>query len=204
MGREAHRTDGNCCFESWGERAQGHRERSRGHEEWARLAVIPWTWSGRENKRWEGRFLQSCPSPGIHNWEDSSIYVWKIVSLSLDWLILQPLMKIFNAGWEKGQQGWQSSPEMQKSIRIKLDLPSAIIQPLYGVDWKTLQVWKRKGKKNWVSLEAEIQECCGEIWSSITGSVKTKQYQKAHERVCVCVILVWFLQGRGVKSLSKV
>lgn len=126
------------------------------------------------------------------------------VSLFLDWLTLQSLMKIFNAGWEKGQQGWQSSPEMQKSIRIKRDLPSAIIQPLYGVEWKTLQVWKRKGKKNWVSLEAEIEEYCEEICSSITGSVKTKQYQKAHERVCVCAILVWFLQGKGVKSLSKV
>lgn len=68
--------------------------------------------------------------------------------------------------------------------------------------WARIKNFSGLEKKNWFSLEAEIQEDQEEIYSSITGSVKNKQYWKAHERVCVCVIR--FLQENRVKSLSKV
>lgn len=81
-------------------------------------------------------------------------------------------------------------------------MPSANIQTLYGIEWKMSQVWKRK--RNWVSLEVEVQEYHEEICSSIIGSVKNKQYWKAHERVCVYVIPVWFLQEkRGQKFIQS-
>ena len=106
----------------------------------------------RDNKKLEGQLVQSCPGwgppgPWISGWEESNSWCLENgVSASLDWLILQPLMKIFNTGWEKGQQRWQLSPEMWKSVRTEPDLPSAIIQALYRIEWKTFQVWKRKEK----------------------------------------------------------
>lgn len=125
----------------------------------------------------------------------ATVNVWK--AESSDWLILQ-LLKTFNTGWGKGQQIWQLPPEMQKLVRIEPDLPSAVIQILYE---KFLRFGK--GKKNWVSLESEVQEYHEEI-CSIAGSVKNKQYWKAHERVCVCMILVWFLQEkRGQKFIQS-
>lgn len=152
----------------------------------------------------ELELMQSCPGwgpsePCISGREESKTWC---LGNKISVLILQLFMKIFNTGWEKSQQTWQLFPEMRKSVRIELDLPSANIKTLYGKEWKIPQVWKRK--RNWVSLEVEVEEYNKEICSSITGSVKNKQYWKADERVCVCVIPVWFLQEKGVKSLSKV
>lgn len=76
--------------------------------------------------------------------ERATVNVWK--ARSSDWLILQLLMKIFNIGWGKGQQIWQLPPGMQKPVRTEPDLPSAIIQILYGIEWKTFEVWKKKEK----------------------------------------------------------
>lgn len=77
-----------------------------------------------------------------------------------------------------------------RDVKISQDRAGPALSYHPNLIWNRMKNFSGLEKKNWVSLEAEIQEYHEEICSSITGSVKNKQYWKAHERVCVCVILV--------------
>lgn len=207
MGEKHIELVGAAVPESWRERTQGHREKSIKSEQSC------WQSPNEDNQEWEnkklgGQLVQSCPGwgppgPCISGQEESNSWCLEhTISLSLDWLILQSLMKLFNTAWAKGQKRWQLSPEMQISVMIELDLPSAIIQTLYGIEWETFQVWKRKE-----NLREFGSRNTGVSWGNLFFyywlSQKQAVLESSWESLCLCDSSLISTRKRGQKFIRS-
>lgn len=110
-------------------------------------------------------------------------------------------MKIFNTGWEKGQQRWHLFPELRKSVGLELKLPWANIQTLYGIKWKLSQVWKGKrlGEFGSRSTRVSWRNLFFYYWLSQNQAV----LESSQESLCLCDSSLISTSKKGSKVYPK-